>query len=75
MQQREIIGCCKSIEKMQKVRLNGIQLPSTQFLPNRFQCNVQHRVRKSFLHHNIKANSLLEQQNKTKKIVEKKVDF
>ncbi len=31
--------------KMQKVRLNGIQLSITQLLPNRFQCNLQHRVR------------------------------
>ncbi len=31
-----------------KVRLDGIQLASTQLLRNRFWCNIQHRVRKSF---------------------------
>ncbi len=30
------LDCCKSIEKMQKVRLDGTQLPITQLLPNRF---------------------------------------
>ncbi len=55
-----ILGCCKSIAKMQKVRLNGTQLPITPLLPNRFQCNLQHRVRKSFLHNNLSTKFLFE---------------
>ncbi len=68
-----ILGCCKSIEKA-KVRLNGIQLPITQLLQNRFQYNLQHRVHKSFLHHNVKANFLFERKNQTKKMVEKRLN-
>ncbi len=56
-------GCCKGIEKMQKSRLDGSQLPITQLRPKRFIGNLQHRVRQSFLHHNIKANFLFEQQS------------
>ncbi len=58
-----LLGCCKSTEKMVIVRLNGIQLPITQLLPNTFQCNLPYRVRKSFLHHNIEANFLFKRQN------------
>ncbi len=32
----QVFGFCKSIEKMQKVRLGGIQLPITQLQPDRF---------------------------------------
>ncbi len=32
----EILGCCKSIEKIENVRVDGIQIPITQLLPNRF---------------------------------------
>ncbi len=66
-----VLGCCKSREKLQKVRLNGIQLPITQLLPNRFQCNFPHRVRKSFSKYNIKANFLFERQSRRRKLLKK----
>ncbi len=31
-----LLDFCKSIEKMPKVRLDGVQIPITQLLPNRF---------------------------------------
>ncbi len=60
---------------MQKVRLDGIQVPITQLLPNRFQCNPQHCVDLSILRPNIIAKFLFERQNQTKKMVEKRFLF
>ncbi len=60
---------------MQKLRLDGIQHPITQLLPHRFQCNLEHRVCKSFWHHNIKANCLFKWQNQTKKNIEERLTF
>ncbi len=43
-----LLGCWKINKKMQKVRLNSIQLQITQLRPNLFQCNHQHRDRRTF---------------------------
>ncbi len=62
-----LLVCCRSVEKMQTMRLDGNQIPITQILPNRFWCNLQYCVRQSFLHHNITAKFLVERQNLAKK--------
>ncbi len=40
-----ILLCCESIEKIQKWRLNVIQLPITQLLPDQFQSDLQQCAR------------------------------
>ncbi len=62
-------------KKRKKVRLNDIQLPIIQLLPNRFHCNRQHRVRQSFYIIMSKPISCLSDRNRRKRFLKKKFDF
>ncbi len=66
-----MLGCCQSIEKMQNVRLNGIQLAITQLLPKKFQYSLKHRVRKSFYFIRAKPISHLSDQTRRKELLKK----